>query len=77
MILRTQQGAIILTNWVIGLARLRSVLPPLHLPAPPGSKYPIFEVSGSNNHTLDGLGNQGPERLGILGMSGPTSQISV
>ena len=29
-----------------------------------GSKYQIFEASGSNNHTLSGFWDQGPEMLG-------------
>ena len=27
------------------------------------SKYPIFEVSGCKNHTLNGFGDQEPEEL--------------
>ena len=27
---------------------------------PKGSKYPIFEVSGSKNHTLNGIRDQNP-----------------
>ena len=31
---------------------------------PRGSKYPIFEVSGPQNHTLNGFWNQKPQMLG-------------
>ena len=33
---------------------------------PRGSKYPIFEVSGSKNHTLNGVWDQRPQILGTL-----------
>ena len=31
---------------------------------PRGSKYPMFEASGSKNHTVNGFGDQGPYVLG-------------
>ena len=34
------------------------------IPYPSRSKYPIFEVSGPNNHTLNGFWDQRPEVLG-------------